>query len=98
MNPWPFSDPPNVAVIVDRKILSGAAWIAYVSHDADDGTWQFQTSDPGPPHESDAAVVSLRSILALEKSLAELADLPPGWHAWREPGDSQWRRAKTGLT
>jgi hypothetical protein len=85
MNPWPFADPPNLAVIVDRKILRGEAWIAYVSHDAEDGAWQFHTDDPGPPNESDAAVVSLRKML-------ELGDLPPGWHAWRESPVSAWRR------
>lgn len=96
MNPWPFADPSNVATIVDRRILSGDAWIAYVSHDAEDGAWQFHTSDPGPPNYCNAAVVSLREILERDETLAELSDLPPGWHAWRESPDSAWQRQETG--
>jgi hypothetical protein len=95
MNPWPFKDPPNLAVIVNRKILHEGDWIAYVSHDADDGGWQFHTNEPGPPKESDAAVISLGAVLKLDESIAELADLPPGWHAWREFQSSSWQRAKT---
>jgi hypothetical protein len=95
MNPWPFQDPPNVAVIVDRQILGGDAWITYVSHDAEDGAWQFHSSSPGPPNERDAAVIGLREILSLDETVAELADLPPGWHAWREFPASAWQRART---
>ena len=95
MNPWPFPDPPNLAVIVNRKILYRGEWIAYVSHDDDDGGWQFHTDEPGPPNESDAAVVGLGKIVELDQSIAELADLPPGWHAWRESRASAWQRART---
>jgi hypothetical protein len=59
------------------------------------GGWQFQTDEPGPPNESDAAVVGLGKIVELDESIAELADLPPGWHAWRESQSSVWQRART---
>jgi hypothetical protein len=95
MDPWPFQDPPNLAVIVDRKILRGDAWIAHVSHDADDGGWQFHSNEPGPPNESDAAVVGLGEILRLDERIVELADLPSNWHAWRESPGSAWQRAKS---
>jgi hypothetical protein len=38
-------------------------------------------------------VVSLRSVVALDPSLAELADLPLGWQAWRDQPTGQWNRA-----
>ncbi|NML35491.1 hypothetical protein [Paraburkholderia antibiotica] len=91
---WAFADPPNVAVIANRKIVYAHEWIAYVSHDSDDGAWQFHTNDPEPPMESDAVVVSLQSIVNLDPSVAKLADLPLGWHAWRGSKDEQWQRAK----
>ena len=94
MNPWPFSDPPNLAVIVNWEILRGEAWIAYVSHDEDDGGWQFHTNDPGPPKESDAAVVGLSEMLDRDATLADLADLPLGWRAWRETPTSPWHRKR----
>lgn len=91
---WKFQDPPNVAVIANRKIVNGGDWIAYVTHDEDDGGWQFHNREPLT--ERDATVVSLRSIFELDRSVEELADLPLGWHAWRENKDAQWQRRKNG--
>jgi hypothetical protein len=95
METWPFEDPPNVAVITVRAIIERRDWIAYVSHDSDDGGWQFHTSEPGPPREADAAVVALREIVRLDESVAELADLPLGWHAWRAAKNAPWQRSET---
>jgi hypothetical protein len=94
MDQWKFEDPPNVAVIASRKVVREGDWIAYVSHDSDDGGWQFQNGDPGPRSESDAMVVSLLNIVQLDDSIAQLADLPLGWFAWRESKASPWQRAK----
>jgi len=92
MEPWPFEDPPNVAVIAVRTILDSSSWIAHVSHDADDGGWQFHTNEPGPPRAEDAVVVGLGEIVRLDQSIAELADLPLGWRAWRESEHAPWQR------
>jgi len=32
MEPWPFADEPNVAVVSTRQIMSGQDWIESVSH------------------------------------------------------------------
>ena len=93
METWPFEDPPNVAVFVNRKIMEGEEWIAYVTHDADDGAWQFRTREADPPDEADAMLVALRSIVRLDESVTELADLPLGWHAWRASKSAPWQRA-----
>ena len=89
---WKFQDPPNVAVIANKKIINDGDWIAYVTHDEDDGGWQFHNSEP--LNEQDATVISLRSIFDLDASVGDLADLPLGWHAWRECEGAQWRRSK----
>jgi hypothetical protein len=93
MKLWPFEDPPNVAVIANRRIIAGSAWIAYVTHDEDDGGWQFHTDEPGSPTEEDALVVGLARIVALDERVAELADLPLGWCAWRIAKDAPWQRS-----
>jgi hypothetical protein len=93
MKSWPFGDPPNVAVFVNRKIIEGGGWIAHVSHDAEDGAWQFHTSEPGPPSESDTVLVALSEIVQLDESIAVLADLPAGWHAWRASDVAPWQRS-----
>jgi hypothetical protein len=95
MTEWKFADPPDVAVISTRKVVSGDDWIAFVSHDADDGGWQFLDNAPGPLNEVDASVVSLSEIVALDASVNELADLPLGWQAWRDTRHSPWKRAET---
>lgn len=94
MENWPFRDPPNVAVVVNRRIVSEHDWIAYVSHDEPDGGWQFHNKGSAPT-EVDALVVSLREILQLDPTVAELSDLPLGWHAQRESKASPWHRSKS---
>lgn len=92
MSSWPFKDAENTAVFTSKKIIGGNDWIQYVAHDADDGAWQFHPCGGSTP-EHDAAVVSLKSIVALDNSLLGLADLPLGWHAWRKSKSSSWERS-----
>lgn len=66
--------------------------MAYVSHDRDDGGWQFHGNSSGELTEEDVAVVSLESVLNRDDTLLELFDLPVGWHAWRESRDDIWHR------
>ena len=87
---WPFEDSPNVATIVTRPVMDGSSWIALVSHDEDDGGWQF--IGPEGPQEDDAMVVGLGTILKRDPSVAQLADLPLGWRAWRAGPDQPWQR------
>ena len=89
---WPFLDPPNVAVFTSKKILHNGDWIYYVTHDKEDGAWQFHPHSGLTP-EDDAAVTSLKNIVNLDESIRKLADLPVGWHAWRETPESKWKRA-----
>ena len=90
MNGWPFGDPENVATITVRQIVHDGRAILFVSHDADDGMWQFLTGDP--VEMADALLVSFREIHQLDPSIADLADLPVGWHASRESPQHPWVR------
>jgi hypothetical protein len=87
---WPFESAPNTASITTRQVLAGIP-VLRVSHDADDGGWQFlcgTTNDPG-----DARVVGLGSMYARDITLGEIADLPEGWVAWRAGPGLPWRRS-----
>ena len=95
MDNWPFSDPRNLATITTRAILYDNDWIALVFHDADDGGWQFLGPE-GAPHIDEAMVVGLDHLLEKDRSIAELADLPLGWKAWRESPDAPWQRVRHG--
>jgi hypothetical protein len=89
--PWPFDQPPNCAVISLRSIVFGGVPILHVTHDADDHGWQFL--DGRDVAMDDAAVVSLEEIVRLDQTVVEVADLPPGWIAWREAKSALWLRA-----
>ena len=93
MTEWPFADPPNTAVIIQKSVLSGAEWIGFVAHDDEDGGWQFMGNLPGDINQDDAAVAGFEEVLALDGSVGVLADLPLGWRAWRTEHGAPWQRA-----
>jgi hypothetical protein len=65
-----------------------------VTHNELDGAWQFLPRG-GAGHRKDAALVGLRSMIERDRSLAQLADLPAGWRAWRESPASPWLRRRS---
>lgn len=89
---WPFSDPPNLATFSLRDIMEGRRSILYVSHDAD-GDWQF-TDGRDSPDPDDAVILSFDEVLRMEPTIAELADLPSGWRAWRDGVSEPWQRER----
>jgi hypothetical protein len=95
ISPWPFEDRKDTAVFTSKAILNGSDWIYYVTHDSDDGAWQFHPYGGLTP-EQDAVVVSLGSIVDMDSSILALADLPRGWHAWRESRSATWNREPKG--
>lgn len=95
MKTWPFTEDEATAVFTTKRILDGDDWIHYVTHDAEDGAWQFHPYT-GPTPEGESAIVSLKSIVGIDDSVCHLADLPRGWHAWRESKSVAWVRAPQG--
>ena len=86
---WPFDQAPNVAAITVRSILEGAP-ILHVSHDFDDDGWQFL--DGIDVDMAEGRVIGMGTALKLDPTLRQIADLPPGWIAWRESPVHPWRR------
>lgn len=89
---WPFDDSPNTASITTRQVLEGAP-ILLVTHDADDGSWQFLCGTTDDP--ADARVAGLGQIYRRDATLGELADLPEGWRASRAAAGLPWHRRPT---
>jgi hypothetical protein len=87
---WPFEDPPNVITITTRQVLEEGHPILLVCHDEEDGCWQVLCGTTDDP--ADGRVVGLDCMVARDPSVAELADLPLGWRAWRESPDAPWQR------
>ena len=92
MNNWPFDQPKNCAVITTTHVLKEGRDIACVFHDEEDGGWQFHYA--GEKSANDAMVVSLGAIVEHDSTILEVADIPPGWMAWREKRGAPWQRAK----
>lgn len=92
---WPFSDPKNLACITAIDVLDGRKPIGLVTHDVDDGSWQFLPFD-GVGDDDDTGstrrVISLEETTKIEPCILELADLPVGWIAYRESIAKGWTR------
>lgn len=88
---WPFTDPENLAVFTLKRIIRGESSILRVTHDEDDGGWQFL--DGGVVAVEEASLVCLREITHIDASVLELSDLPIGWVAERAGPGQPWQRA-----
>jgi hypothetical protein len=87
---WPFSDPPNTKSYTTVNVLDKGAPILLVTHDLDDGSWQFHCTKTLAIE--DARIIGLDCALGLDPTIAELADLPRGWRATREDARAPWTR------
>ena len=82
-----FREKPDAAVITCSHILDKKEPILYVSHDEDDGMWQFLC---GRSHSApDARIISLEEAFLLDSTIGVLAEMPQGCSAARrDPGDA----------
>lgn len=89
---WPFGDPPNITAYTSRDIVEMGLPILLVTHNADDGAWQFHSENGAPASTRDARMILLKNILARDPSIGKLADLPLGWRASRARVGEPWLR------
>ena len=89
---WPFKDERELPVLTTNEVLRGTSPIMYVSHDQDDGCWQFFGKSGAD--EAQVKVVTLEEIFSLDPSIGQLSDLPLGWGAERESHDDEWVRTE----
>ena len=75
-----------------RQVMDKAEPILLVTHDENDHGWQFIGSTEASME--DAMLVTLKSIVAIDPSVVEVADLPPGWQAVRSAPGQPWMRRK----
>lgn len=73
-----------------RTIVFGGEPILQVAHDEDDHGWQFL--DGQDVDAANAALVALKTIVALDPTVLEVANLPPGWIATRDKVGGAWQR------
>jgi hypothetical protein len=86
---WPFADPVNAVAISTRQVFRESYPILRVSDDSD-GDWQVLC---GTTTElDDAIIVCLGCAYQRDPTIAELANLPLGWTAWRDGPGREWQR------
>ncbi len=91
MSAWPFHEPPDCPVLAHHRLFSEDDWIAYVVR-APDGGWCFHCAELEWTAQ-DLVRVPFGRMFEFDESLRALADLPPGWHAWRGTRIDSWKRA-----
>lgn len=85
---FPFEDAPDTAVITCCHVTDENQPVLHVSHDMDDGMWQFLC---GSSHdEAEGRIVSLQWIHAHDPSVAQLANMPCGYTADRDSISDDW--------
>jgi hypothetical protein len=72
-----FKDSPNTMVITLKEIINREKPVLYVSHDEEDGMWQFLDGSE-ELDTNNARIVTLEEILKVDNSLCLLRDLPLG--------------------
>jgi len=85
-----FNDLEDTTVFTTRPVTEMSYPVLVVSHDADDGAWQFLCGTTNDP--KDGVSERLGRMLERHPELEALADLPLGWIAWREDETSGWVR------
>ena len=88
--PWPFKDDQFSDALTTIRVLEDEEPILLVSHDADDGMWQVLCGTTNEP--DDGRLTCLGCLLELDPTLAEIADLPRGWEAYRDVVGGEWHR------
>ena len=80
----------NTAVFTTEFVAKDKKEITYVTHDAEDGAWQFFSNDDFDNFEEVAMIVSLDDIIQIDKTVLEIADLPLGYFATRQTSKDSW--------
>jgi hypothetical protein len=85
-----FFEKRNLAVFVTKQIFKGNKPILYVSHDSEDGDWQFLTEDTITNEE--IMIVSLEEVVKQDPTINELFNLARGQFATRDFTGGKWLR------
>lgn len=89
---YEFIDNKNTMVITTQNIVNGEKAILLVSHDEDDGMWQFLEGEE--VKEEETMIISLYEMVKIDPIVNQIADLPLGWIAYRGNRHDEWMKQK----
>ena len=85
-----FKEAENTTCFTCKCVLDEQQPVLYVTHDNDDGSWQFLCGKPS--HEAnDGRIISLLAIVQIDQSLNALYEMPLGVGAEREAIGKEWK-------
>ena len=90
---YKFKDPENTACFTCNHVLDEKKPILYVSHDIEDGSWQFMCGQLNHT-EANAKVISLKQATEIDPTLNDLYEMPLGVGAERETLETEWKPFK----
>ena len=70
---WPFDDPRNVAVFTSRFVVEEEHPIFYVTHDLEDGAWQFHAQNHMETTDEDIRLVALEEVYRRDETIGNPA-------------------------
>lgn len=85
-----FEDTLNTTFFTTKFVVKDKKEITYVTHDADEGAWQFFSSDDFDNYEDVAMILSLDEIINIDRTVLEIADLSLGYLATRQTTKDSW--------
>lgn len=88
--PKEFDSTHDTAVFTTKFVLEDNKSITYVSHELEDGAWQFFSDDEFDNFEEVAKIVGFQEILNTDDSLLKIVDLPLGSYATRKDKSDNW--------
>ena len=91
MSHWPFDVSAESTVVTTTYVTNKVMPILYVSHEEEDGeiVWQFHCGN-GDYSPECLLLVRLETVLRLDRTLVDVADLPVGWAARRQSVGQPW--------
>jgi hypothetical protein len=89
---WPFDQAKNVAALTTHRVVHEKYPVLSVTHYNDDDSWAFTCGTT--TETEDAMFVSMESIVSIDPTLRSIADLAPGWSAYRDSIGGSWNRVK----
>ncbi len=93
---WPFVDGPRTACFTSAAVLERGHPVCLVFRDDEDGSFSFLPWEGAPEDTGEARLIALENALALDASIAEVADLAPGWVAFRKGPGQPWGKRQQG--
>ena len=84
---WLFQDPPSTIVVTQRRVIEKKDPILFALHDKE-GDWQFLANEKSRVDQ--VVELSFSDLIALDSSVAQVAQLKRGWKAWRTDYKSPW--------